>query len=104
MIERQKCPCCERFLDRSDYMLSEKFWGDETELITDETTFTMEIATGWDEENYLVPKIYAGVAGLKGDDGVIMTDVEIRFCPLCGRDLIDLMDAAEYWKEHKEGK
>lgn len=103
MIERQKCPCCERFLERSDYMLSEKFDGD-SQLITDETTFTMEIATGWDKENYLVPKIFAGVAGLKGDDGVIVTDVEIRFCPLCGRDLIDLMDAAEYWKEHKEGK
>lgn len=23
MIERQKCPCCERFIDKSDYMLSE---------------------------------------------------------------------------------
>lgn len=99
MIERGECPYCTGLLKNNELVLSDKFNVDDLDgveignLVTSETSFILEMWYGYDENGYMVPKVSAGICGLDGKDGVISVNAEVRFCPMCGRDLIDYLDA-----------
>lgn len=100
MIKRELCPCCKAIVHDKEYDIPQVTVIDEFGRTPRDIHLTANISRSADSDMYEVPKVWLSAfdndrESSKDDVQQYAFEFEIRFCPYCGRDLIDLIDATE---------